>query len=475
MMETLDSLVTRIKKYLSSDENVYNNEQAVREQIISPILKCLGWETLDPMRVRIEFQLQSGRDKERRKVDYALFTDSDSEAPKCIVEAKAIGKASVAEDQLFEYAYHTGVPLAIISDGQEWKVYVPFGQGGYQDRLVRTINLDSNSTEEVVKALKRYLSFRNVESGKSVEYAEEDRRHKVGLKSAKNKLKEAWINLTTGRDAIVIEFLIEETSRISGYPPEIEDVIAFLNSEESEINATSVVKKTPIEPTVLLEMPAKKSITVRRAEETYWLFGEERILESFAQVYRDIMESITPRISDEKVDSLEFLYRFKSDMNKSYQRNSYQLSNGLWITNNIVESKKLEHIKAACDAALVSFGTKSGVDISNLSIENSTTMRLEISYWLFGAQRFAKTYTLAYIEIMEELAHLVPEDKIDSITSLYRNKSDIKSRYNLKAARQLTNGLWIHTHSGTKVKRSQVRRLCKLISVEFGSKSGVIF
>ncbi len=57
------------------------------------------------------------------------------------MEVKQPGVAGRADRQLFEYAFHEGVPLAILTDGTTWPVYVPALQGSYDDRRVYLLDL----------------------------------------------------------------------------------------------------------------------------------------------------------------------------------------------------------------------------------------------------------------------------------------------------------------------------------------------
>jgi hypothetical protein len=95
-------LLAKIVQRLESGS--YINEAAVRIGIIEPILARLGWDLSDPQAVQPEFS------SEGRRVDYALC--AFPARPTVFIEAKAIGKVEAADRQLFEYAFHEGVPFA---------------------------------------------------------------------------------------------------------------------------------------------------------------------------------------------------------------------------------------------------------------------------------------------------------------------------------------------------------------------------
>ena len=144
----------------------FANETAVREAIVMPVLAALGWETLDPDIVYREYQI------ENRRVDYGLVAVGTT--PTIIVEVKAIGQITGGDRQLFEYAFHEGVPMAVLSDGREWSFYLPGEHGKYEDRRVYKLDLLERDLGEVCHIFRRYLEFERVKSGKAMEAARTD-------------------------------------------------------------------------------------------------------------------------------------------------------------------------------------------------------------------------------------------------------------------------------------------------------------
>ncbi len=108
-MSDLLSTISVIQPNIQAQK--YSNETAVREAIVLPILNALGWATLDPDIVCREYQI------ENRRVDYALVAVGAT--PSVFIEVKVAGKIAGGDRQLFEYSYHQGVPIAILTDGTE--------------------------------------------------------------------------------------------------------------------------------------------------------------------------------------------------------------------------------------------------------------------------------------------------------------------------------------------------------------------
>ena len=87
----------------------FTNEASVSQWIVLRVLGRLGWPTFDTSVVVPEFAVAG------RRVDFALCHPPTK--PVVFVEVKQPGEATEAERQLFEYAFHLGVPLAILTTG----------------------------------------------------------------------------------------------------------------------------------------------------------------------------------------------------------------------------------------------------------------------------------------------------------------------------------------------------------------------
>ena len=69
------------------------------------------------------------------------------------IEVKQVGNIEGAEEQLFEYAFREGVPIAILTDGREWRFFHPTAQGDYRERKVCELNLSEGIVKKVLNAL----------------------------------------------------------------------------------------------------------------------------------------------------------------------------------------------------------------------------------------------------------------------------------------------------------------------------------
>lgn len=198
----------------------YGNEAAVSQGIVLRLLQALGWPTFDTQVVCPEFSLSG------RRVDYALCHPSNK--PVAFIEVKQIGQSDGAERQLFEYAFHVGVPLAILTDGQEWNFFLPAEQGDYTERRVYKLDMVERDLSESVARMERYLSYAQVSSGAAITAAREDYKNVSRSRQMVNALPEAWSKLVAEEDDLLLELLADKVESLCGFKPDVDTVARFL-------------------------------------------------------------------------------------------------------------------------------------------------------------------------------------------------------------------------------------------------------
>ncbi len=198
----------------------YANEAAVSQGIILRILDSLGWKIFDASHVIPEFPLGAGR------VDYALCCPP--KRPVILVESKDVGRAAGSEKQLFEYAFHQGIPMAILTDGQEWSFFLPSGQGTYHERCVYKLDLVARPVAESAKVFQRYLAFAEVKAGRAIENAKNDYQTVARNRDIQDALPAAWAQLLQEQDELLVDLIADRAETICGFKPEPELVAQFI-------------------------------------------------------------------------------------------------------------------------------------------------------------------------------------------------------------------------------------------------------
>ena len=217
---TLCEQIESVKKRIRQGE--FSSEAAISQGVVLPILNSLGWPVFDTSRVVPEFAVGD------RRVDYALCQHSGKAL--AFIEVKKLGLSEGADRQLFEYAFHDGIPFAILTDGQEWSFYLPGEPGKYDERRVYKLDLLERKTEEVCSILERYLDHKKVCSGEALKAARSDYQNVSRKRDIASFMPKAWHSLINEQDSILLELLADKVADLCGYKPELDTCGHFLES-----------------------------------------------------------------------------------------------------------------------------------------------------------------------------------------------------------------------------------------------------
>ena len=200
----------------------FMNEASVSQGIVLRLLHALGWPTYDTQIVMPEYTVEGLR------VDFALCQPPSK--PVVFVEVKQIGQVEGAERQLFEYAFHKGVPIAILTDGREWHFFLPSGQGAYEERRAYKLDLMEREVAESVHRLDRYLNYHSIRTGEAIEAIRKDYENVSKERQIRATLPEAWRRLVEEEDEFLLEVVAEKAESLCGYKPTNQQILAFLQT-----------------------------------------------------------------------------------------------------------------------------------------------------------------------------------------------------------------------------------------------------
>ena len=226
----------------------FTNEAAVSQGIVLRLLNVLTWPTYNTQVIIPEYSVEGGR------VDYALCHPPSK--PVVFIEVKQVGNIDGAERQLFEYAFHKGVPIAILTDGREWRFFHPIAQGDYRERRVRELDLSENNSEESAECLNRYLNYESIRTGEAIKAIKVDYEKVVQQRQVATRLPEAWSKLLEEEDEFLLHAVAEKTESLCGYRPTDEQVLSFLKSlkQKREIKPPSKRKHLTRNPGLFVTM-----------------------------------------------------------------------------------------------------------------------------------------------------------------------------------------------------------------------------
>lgn len=357
-------LIGQIRERLQ--RSAYVNEAAISHGVVMPIINALGWDTADPQQVVPEFSISGGR------VDFALF--GLGHKPAVFIEVKQVGRAMAGDRQLFEYCFHQGVSLCVLTDGREWSFYLPAGHGSYEDRRVYRLQLDDREPAKCEQMLQRYLSRERVRDQSAFEDAQRDHRDATRNREAVNLLPRAWRELADEAHDQVVEALTDKAEALCGYKPAAAEVIAFLRTlapgsvgreqppasqsvvgVRAQSQQTAALAGTP--KAVAAKIPSEATATDRSV--TYILDGQEHKVPNASIALVDILSAIVARdrgripelaraVSGTKVNHIA---RTPAEINpaKPHLARAAEIAPDWLVGLNIANRTKMSIIRTACE------------------------------------------------------------------------------------------------------------------------------
>ena len=307
-----------------------------------------------------------------RRVDFALCHPPGK--PIVFIEVKQVGQGADAERQLFEYAFHEGVPLAILTTAQEWHFFLPAERGDYGERRVYKLDLLERDPEESIARLKRYLDYQAVTSGEAMDAARADYKSIARDREIKRTLPEAWQKLITEGNESLIELVADKVESLCGFRPDPDVVVEYFAKEtsiplriptKSKAQAPSPTIISPIEPATV----SKASLDGMG----FMLFGQN----VYARSARDVLVKVFQEFAKRDPTFLDrFATRTRTGGNRPYLARSREAlfpksahlaldhsysrellpGSGWWIDMNLSRQTILRVITMACEVAKIRLG-----------------------------------------------------------------------------------------------------------------------
>ena len=364
---TLESSLQSAVAHLSSD--ALQNEAQVRQSIILPILRSLGWDDSNPSEVYPEYPVDN------RFVDYALTVKGK---PIVFIEAKRVGALSLkAESQVFAYANHQGIPILVLTDGRIWDMYLSMAAGQPSERKFCHVDLVDGDVEQVVSMLSSFLARESVSSGNARRAAEtlyeSTREHTV----ARGSILTAWENLINDPpDPLLAVLLSEEVEKLAGATPADEDIRYFFAEFLTKSKHVAPPFATPPEVGAPRKSKSKAKLAQgdrKRAKprrpKSITLLGDTFKTTYFVDGYCEVMRRLQVR------DAL-FLPRFSAHPKALSKKGGYlaarnkadilmgttgnypmakDLGNGWWVLGHGSSKNLLWRLKLACEVAGIEF------------------------------------------------------------------------------------------------------------------------
>ena len=214
----LETLITRLAEIDFSQ----GSEQATREMAVNPIIGALGWDTFNPEEVAREYSVLGGR------VDYCLRGPMSNLV---LIEVKRAGtELSEHQEQLLRYAFDGGVPLAVLTDGLVWWLYLSTAEGSWEQRRFYRINFREQHSGDAAATIHRFLNHDGLISGEALEEAKREFKSQERDRLVGVALQEAWRQVLDDPQGLLRDLLAETVDEISGHVPDHGEVTEFLQA-----------------------------------------------------------------------------------------------------------------------------------------------------------------------------------------------------------------------------------------------------
>ena len=332
--EALQNVIEKIKKYRSFYEQ---NEMAVRDQIINPILRNLEWNTEDPDEVQPNVSIDEG------VPDYSLIKNGKKII---FIEAKRLGIDIDKKDtirQLGKYCYSEGTKYGILTNGAIWILIRSFEEGiVLTERTVLRIDLENEGIQAIFRKIK-VITKSNIEN---IEV----------LVKKTSILDKIWQNFLKDPTEIIIGLMPVVKSIISkDYPPEYQfedtEIEDFLKERVKEIilgtHDEEVKIIDDVEEPVIFEPGRNPSKMKLKGD----IFVIHKSFEILINTSNWLIENGKLKISDCPIEITRgnryFIHKEPKHRSGKNFTCPKKLSNGLWIEthcstdNGILYSKKL--------------------------------------------------------------------------------------------------------------------------------------
>ena len=348
--ETLTSAIEDLKRSIAAGS--FRSEAEISRGVVSRILHALGWPVFDVHVVSPEFKIGT------RNVDYALCHPPGK--PSVLLEVKDLGKADdKGEKQLFEYCFHQGVPIAVLTDGRGWSFFFPAGQGSYQERRFARIDLVGDDPTDSAKTLTDYLQAEDVRSGAARNRAQRDYEAARQEKEAASQYVSVWRKLLTEPESLLLDLFCEEVEQATGVRPDRAGAAGFVRAQ---------APKAARPPNQARTRPQKrKRESLDRMEPSLTFRGQTETFKSGVEVMGAVFEKLASmdpgfcaRFSEQYRGRVRrYVAKTKALLypgDPKRENYSYLLPDGWWLATHCSTEDKIRRIRNACEVAGVEFG-----------------------------------------------------------------------------------------------------------------------
>lgn len=289
-MKQLEDTLKEILEQVTKFRNDYlSNEQAVRTQLIEPVLKVLGWKT-----DKREFVRPNAPNEDGKIPDYTLFKNTKS---KLVVEAKNLSVELVDDkviNQVANYCYNPGIEFGVLTNGVRWLLFNTF-QKNPQERIVWQADLEKESIEAVARKISSF-AYDNIDELEN-------------LIQTSKELEKNWNALISSTDSIVTIITQKLIEKIKNSNPAFkinqDKIKSFTESKLSELFELADIENEEEQQTTKLEPKSEQSEFSEVEDYIYKRQQKNKIREKISVTFPDNTKIAERKVVDTFVKTIQ--------------------------------------------------------------------------------------------------------------------------------------------------------------------------
>ena len=262
------------------------NEETAKMRILVPILRELGWDSLDQ---DVQWEYPVGRGKGR--VDAALTSPKGVAA---FIEAKVPGsRLDDHVEQVLRYAFEEGANICALTTGLEWWLYLPAETNyNFDERRFAELRLKKDPVEQLATDFAAFLGKETLLDGEAEKKAKQVLKARREAEQVDKEVPGIWREMLTTPDEELIELVSKRVYEKTNLRPTPRQVVTALTGR---LSPPSTSPRRPIDPPIkkrkLPSTPAPSRPTAIRLGEG----AEAQPVKSNADVLRYVIEGLLER------------------------------------------------------------------------------------------------------------------------------------------------------------------------------------
>ena len=272
------------------------NEETAKVQILVPILRDLGW---DPFGPEVRWEYSVGETKSGGRVDIALTADGRTRA---LIEAKAPGSnLDNHVKQVLGYAFEDGVDICVLSDGLQWRLYLPREKGPPRERVFADLSIDEDPVDRLDDDLNTFLGREQLLTGHAETRAKQVRRARLDAARLEQEMPRIWQRLVDDADEQLVELVTQRVYDEVSLRPQREQVIALMRGIPIPTPRSSSPAPAPAEPQEPAPSPPSPTAIM--------LWGERHPIQLHSDILMTVVEELYKRHAnsfDQTVEPLKY-------------------------------------------------------------------------------------------------------------------------------------------------------------------------